>query len=147
MACAVGVIIVLFAFSIYYFMFIYHTDPGYQDNTYHDYLSAVTCLNNGDYDRARHILEQSIKETERHYAAVGRPSDVQRDWQFARNLKLLGDTLVARRDYSLALGYYRRAKEIYEKLRTLWEDVPQIASELAETLKSLDVAAKGGGLN
>jgi tetratricopeptide (TPR) repeat protein len=108
--------------------------PGPPRIRNHDYLSAVTCLNDGDYDRARHILEQSIKEAERHYAAAGRPSDVQLDWQFVRNLKLLGDTLVARHEYGRALGYYRRAKEIYEKLRTLWEDVRQIASELADTL-------------
>jgi tetratricopeptide (TPR) repeat protein len=138
---AAGVMIILLLFLMYYALFVYHTDPGYEDNSYHDYSAAVTLINNGEYDRALHVLEDSIMKSERHYVAIGRPADSQCDWQLARNLKLYGDLLVKRRDHRLGVACYRRAKENYEKLRARWPANAEISSELADTVTSLQNAA------
>jgi hypothetical protein len=135
-----GVIILLFVFLLYYALCVYHTDPGYEDNAYHDYSLAVTLVNNGDRDRAVQVLDSSIKETERHYRAIGRAADAKVDWQLARNMKLLGDVLVNRRDYDHAVGWLKRAKENYENLRARWPGNSDITSELTDTLASLKSA-------
>ena len=139
---AAGVLMILLALLLYYALFVYHTDPGYEDNSYHDYLSSVTCINNGKYEEALHVLEASIKETQRHYDAIGRPADAKVDWQLARNMKLLGDVLVNRRDHDRAVGWLKRAKENYENLRARWPGNAEITSELADTLTSLNSAAE-----
>jgi hypothetical protein len=140
MTCgAAGVLIILLVFLLYHALFVYHTDPGYEDNSYHDYLSSVTCINNGNVEEAIHVLEASIKETERHYAAVGRPADAKTDWQLTRNMKLFGDVLVNRRDYARAIGWLKRAKENYENLRARWPGNAELTSELADTLESSSV--------
>ena len=102
----------------------------------------MTCINNREYDRAVHVLEDSIKETQRHYDAIGRPDDAKVDWQLARNLKLLGDVLVKRREYGRAVGWLKRAKENYENLRARWPGNAEITSELSATLQSLNDAAE-----
>jgi hypothetical protein len=137
-----GVLIILLVFLLYYALFVYHTDPGYEGNSYHDYLSSVTLINSGKYEEAIHALEASIKETQRHYDAIGRPADAKVDWQLARNMKLLGDVLVHRREYGRAVGWLKRAKENYENLRARWPGTAEITSELAATLTSLNDAAE-----
>jgi hypothetical protein len=139
---AAGVLIILLIFLLYYALFVYHTDPGYEDNSYHDYLSSLTFINNGNAEEAIHVLEESIKETGRHYNAVGRPADAKTDWQLTRNMKLLGDVLVNRRDHGRAVGWLTRAKENYESLRARWPGNAEISSELAATLTSLNDAAE-----
>ncbi len=144
---AAGVVIILLLFLLYYALFVYHTDPGYDDDSYHDYVASVTCINNGEYDRAVQVLEDSIKETQRHYDAIGRPADAKVDWQLTRNVKLLGDVLFKRRDYGRAVGWLERAKENYEKLRARWPGNAEITSELADTLASLKNAAESARVN
>jgi hypothetical protein len=144
---AAGVLIILLVFLLYYALFVYHTDPGYEDSSYHDYLSSVTLVNNGNDEEATHVLEASIKETERHDDAIGRPADAKVDWQLARNMKLLGDVLLKRRDYGRAVGWYNRAKENYENLRARWPGNAEITSELADTLASLKYAVESTTLN
>jgi hypothetical protein len=144
---AAGIVIVVLVFLFYYALFVYHTDPGYEDNSYHDYLSSVTFINNGNDVEAIHVLEASIKETERHYAAVGRPADARTDWQLTRNMKLLGDVLLKRRDYGRAVGWYDRAKQNYEKLQARWPGNVDITSELGDTSTSLKNAAESAKVN
>ncbi len=144
---AAGVLIILLLFLLYYALFVYHTDPAFRDNSYHDYSSSVTLINNGEYDQAIHVLQDSIKETERHYDAIGRPADAKVDWQLTRNMKLLGDVLVNRRDYGRAVGWLKRAKENYENLRARWPGNAEINSELTDTLASLKNATESMGVN
>jgi hypothetical protein len=57
---AAGVLIILLLFLLYYALFVYHTDPGYEDNSYHDYVSSVTFINSravGWYNRAKENYE------------------------------------------------------------------------------------------